>query len=524
MVEKKGHVRQNPADTQSLTIESPLESQRISGGAAAYRVSQHPSFAEVRFSITPSEGIGLAPQLRSCLKKLDDALSSIGLPKEAVCQQSTYSRGDAKEIGGIIDESFRGNPPASMHVGEPPLQGPQIATEHMVLIPRGKNIRIRCEPVSLDGGDPFQNIVIESSRAKITRTAVEHPKYGLARYTVVEDKTTGGKRIYAAGLTGGAEDIKDSAVGAFELQKKILDAEGMQLRHIMCERNFIQDIDGENYHVFNGVRRKYWANAFTPGHLHEDWPAATGIGQDVNGVVIKFTAEKSNRKRICIDNPGQTRSDSYAKEFQAEQAVTAATGQKIGEPVKQSGAGQTVNRPAFSRALALISEDASQTPGGEAVGEVFISGTASISGKKGGGKHIPFAPGGFQAQYVDVSEIISITGRERMAESGLKMHDSEDKVYMQSAVEAQTIDTINNISRLIGAKNLKNHGVDGYTTLDDIKRLRVYVKHPEEAGKVMGVCRKIFGECPTLCVKADVCYADLLVELGGVAQLKKPEQ
>jgi len=84
--------------------------------------------------------------------------------------------------------------------------------------------------------------------------------------------------------------------------------------------------------------------------------------------------------------------------------------------------------------------------------------------------------------------------------------------------EKQTEQTIDNIERLISAENLAFHGVEGAgASLQDMARIRVYVKRPEDFAIVQSVCRKRFGSIPALYLVADVCRPELLVEIEGVA-------
>lgn len=505
----------------SHQLLQPHKASQAAGGLS-YGVTDHRLFHEVKFSIKPLQATDDMSQARDCIAQLDSALSKAGLTKSMVAQQSTYSTSDPQQLQAVLSDYFKDETPTTNHIGEPTLEGNKVALEATALIPKGKNIRISRENVTLADGVSHQQVTIESENARVIKKAVHHSKYGLARYTVVEG-ADGSKRVYAAGLTGGPDDIEDSARGAFEMQKMILEAEGMKLADIMVQRNFIEDIDGDNYETFNTVRRQYYGDTFVQGDLHRDWPAATGIGADRNGITIKFMAEASDKRRVCIDNPGQTRSDSYTQQFQDEQAATDRAGRTLGQPMPKQGAGKTASRPAFSRALALIEAGSDEAAQGDVIGELFISGTASITGKVGGGKHIPYEREGYAPQNIDATEISKIVGREKLMESGLNVRETDDKVFIHAdtAVEAQTIDTLNNISRLISEENLRSHGVDGYVDFKDLKRMRYYVKDPKEYHLVKNICEKIMGDAPGIYVKADVCYAGLLFEADGAVTVRK---
>ena len=94
--------------------------------------------------------------------------------------------------------------------------------------------------------------------------------------------------------------------------------------------------------------------------------------------------------------------------------------------------------------------------------------------------------------------------------------DSETKFI--GDVEKQTEQTLTNIERLIDAANFARLGwSDAGATLDDLAKIRVYVKHPEDYQKCRAVCERRLGHIPAIYAQADVCRPDLLVEIEGVA-------
>lgn len=85
-------------------------------------------------------------------------------------------------------------------------------------------------------------------------------------------------------------------------------------------------------------------------------------------------------------------------------------------------------------------------------------------------------------------------------------------------VAKQTEQTLTNIERLISAENFARFGwSDAGATLDDLAKIRVYVKHPEDYEKCREVCERRLGPIPAIYAQADVCRPDLLVEIEGVA-------
>jgi len=85
-------------------------------------------------------------------------------------------------------------------------------------------------------------------------------------------------------------------------------------------------------------------------------------------------------------------------------------------------------------------------------------------------------------------------------------------------IEKQTEQTIDNIEQLISRNNFKRHGMEGCgAELNDLAKIRVYVKRNEDYKKCKEVCERRFGSLPTIYAIADVCRPELLVEIEGVA-------
>ncbi|MCX7824799.1 MAG: dioxygenase [Verrucomicrobiae bacterium] len=86
----------------------------------------------------------------------------------------------------------------------------------------------------------------------------------------------------------------------------------------------------------------------------------------------------------------------------------------------------------------------------------------------------------------------------------------------------QTEQTIDNIECLIAPDNLAQHGAPGAgAKLSDLAKVRVYVKRPEDYAVCREVCERRFGNVPAVYIIADVCRSDLLVEIEGVAFVKR---
>jgi len=137
-------------------------------------------------------------------------------------------------------------------------------------------------------------------------------------------------------------------------------------------------------------------------------------------------------------------------------------------PVYHYEAVYSPKSPKFSRAMALVADG---------TGTVWISGTASIVNSK-------------------------------------TVHVGDPR--------RQTEQTIENIKCLISADNLARHGIAGSgAKLSDVAGLRVYVKYPEHYPVCRAVCEQRFGNVPIIYTVAGVCRSDLLVEMEGIAYVKR---
>lgn len=174
--------------------------------------------------------------------------------------------------------------------------------------------------------------------------------------------TESGKEVWAGGLGSVffPSDTRNAATKAFDQMKAILDAEGMSFNHIVRQWNFIGNIleiknEFQNYQIFNEVRSEFYQKYRT---LHS-YPAATGIGMKLGGVLIDFCAVITNDTIEVkpIENPNQI--NAYEYSHQVLKGI--------------SGDGRSVlHPPQFERALLLRNKIQST---------LFISGTASIIGQ-----------------------------------------------------------------------------------------------------------------------------------------------
>lgn len=171
-------------------------------------------------------------------------------------------------------------------------------------------------------------------------------------------------------------------------------------------------------------------------------PAATGIGGHDGHTTVYVLATRAG-EIVRIENPRQVPAYEYPDSC-------------------------CVQPPSFARAAYVRS--------GDGVGDLFISGTASIVG--------------------------------------------HETVHVGDP-ELQTRTTLDNIAELLSAENLRRHGVAAEVTLADLDCVKVYVKRPADVDTVRRTCATVLGpDTQVVYAIADVCREDLLVEIEGFASVR----
>jgi len=85
-------------------------------------------------------------------------------------------------------------------------------------------------------------------------------------------------------------------------------------------------------------------------------------------------------------------------------------------------------------------------------------------------------------------------------------------------IQGQTHQTLTHIERLISPENFALHGAPcAGATLQDLAKVRVYVKRARDYEACRAICEQRLGHLPAIYAIADVCRPDLLVEIEGVA-------
>lgn len=181
------------------------------------------------------------------------------------------------------------------------------------------------------------------------------------RYILTEDRS--GRSLYVGGIQADRLDLPvgEQAEAIFDRIRKILSAEHIPVESIVRQWNYIERITGfdgdrQRYQDFNDSRSLFYRKAgWTNGY-----PAATGIGTSVGGVMVElqaFVPVGSGQFVFPVDNRLQIAAHNYS------QQVLVGT-------VQDSVCTKTT--PKFERAKLVVKN-------GE--GQLFISGTAAIRGE-----------------------------------------------------------------------------------------------------------------------------------------------
>jgi enamine deaminase RidA (YjgF/YER057c/UK114 family) len=371
-------------------------------------------------------------QLEDCLKVLAEKAGDASPERPNLLMVTFFihaeDSGDyfqKKELGlAKIQEFYGSNIPPASFVAQYPEDGREVALDAILLshpgkgIPRYKN----CEGI---------------------------------RYTVVHSPQF--TEVYAAGLSAGHKqsDTASQCREAFDILKKILHTEDMDLSHIIRQWNYLEkflDIQTghhgarQNYQIFNDIRSAYYAQAEFPN----GYPASTGIGMFAGGVVLECIAIKPSSEVFIrpLSNPLQKDAHAYSQEV------------LVGKASKSL---ETKAPPLFERAK-IITQGSS--------GIIFVSGTAAVR------------------------------GQDTVPEEDIRI---------------QTVATIENIKTLISPENLLAAGVDIGASSSPLSQFRAYVKKDRDLPAVKKICEDHFGNVPSQYVISDVCREALLVEIEGAA-------
>jgi enamine deaminase RidA (YjgF/YER057c/UK114 family) len=292
------------------------------------------------FIFLSEKGNSVKEQLDNCLSNLTEKLVNLNIDSHNILKQTIFLKAKSNEqflekkeiLQKILEKHFFKTIPPISIISQAPANGKEIAMEVICALNTENNIII-------------ENKSIENTNYKVVRSG-----------DYVE--------VFACGLTSFdiSNDIKRQSEIAFKKMNAILINENLNFSSVIRQWNYIENIyvasksNGkltQNYQIFNDVRSKYYnGEKFDNGY-----PAATGIGMDVGGVIINFIASSSS-KHISIhsvNNPLQIDAHKYNKDV------------LIGETDNEKSS------PKFERA---------KTVSNHILGDIYISGTAAIKGQE----------------------------------------------------------------------------------------------------------------------------------------------
>ncbi|MFE9658410.1 FkbO/Hyg5 family chorismatase [Streptomyces sp. NPDC005955] len=130
--------------------------------------------------------------------------------------------------------------------------------------------------------------------------------------------------------------------------------------------------------------------------------------------------------------------------------------------------------------------------------------------------HYPSTYGPRSPNFARATYLTQGTGVERIFVSGTASILGHRTTNVGD-VEGQCRLSLDNVAHLVGAQNLAAHGISPGSSLSDLRSVKVYVRHQSDIARVQQVCREMLSpSADVVYVNADVCRADLLVELEGI--------
>lgn len=172
----------------------------------------------------------------------------------------------------------------------------------------------------------------------------------------------GNSRILLSTMSSFSGDIRNDSTTCFKSIFQNLQNHDMEFGQVVRQWNFIGGIvdettegDGltQNYQEFNDVRSHYYG----PSSFNNGYPAATGIGMDIPGIILQTITTNNTlpSEIIPIDNPNQKPAHQYSEKVLIGNSCLCHK-----------------TTPKFERAKAVLIK-------GE--GWIFVSGTAAIKGE-----------------------------------------------------------------------------------------------------------------------------------------------
>jgi enamine deaminase RidA (YjgF/YER057c/UK114 family) len=271
-------------------------------------------------------------------------------------------------------------------------------------------------------------------------------------------RAQGGREVIAAGISGGRSgDVGVRASSAFARAAGILGREGLGFSDVARQWNFIEDILSRC-----GKGRRVRQN-------YQIFNDIRAFAYDRAGLRAGFPAATG----IGMDTGGFILEVIAAGGTAAEKTVPVSNPLQadayryspdvlVGTPLALRAGKQT---PRFERAKVVLRRDS---------GTCYVSGTAAIVGQD---------------------------------------------VVCRGDVAGQTRATVRTIERLVEPANLRLSGAPVSALAPRFSYVRTYVKREGDIPEVARIVRASFGSAPALFVAADICRADLLVEIEGAVEV-----
>jgi hypothetical protein len=294
------------------------------------------------FLISPSSGINHIHQFQDCLESLMIKLDYLKVDKRFIINLNIFMdveniemyKNLKIEFNQILIEFFSATLPPISYIPQPPLDS-LISIEVVLLTDSQEIINIEYK------------YFLSNNYVKI-------------KYIDREEIITGGLSVDNLSL-----NQYEQSEYCFNLLKSLLNHEDLKLSDIVRQWNYIGDIVGyntinnkirQNYQEFNDLRTKY----YNQDNWINGYPAATGIGININCIIISAIAvkPKNNLKIIPIKNPRQLDAHKYTEKVLQ------------GIPIPEL---KEKTSPKFERGKIIFNEN---------IAEIYVSGTAAILGQE----------------------------------------------------------------------------------------------------------------------------------------------
>jgi len=292
-------------------------------------------------------------------------------------------------------------------------------------------------------------VLIEAGFVSSSSHRVEYGNVAGISYCKIE--SSGYSEYWLAGVEGEEESLTESARNAFTRLLLAFLHLGIGFNQIYRQWNYVEQIFGIQ-EIDGKSRQNYQVFNEARAEYYSKYRTVSGFPA-ATGIGTDFNGVTIECMAVECGEEVKTIAISNPK-----QTNSYKYGQEVlkGEPQKTNKQNQP---PQFERARLMTNGVSSR---------LFVSGTASIIGQ----------------------ETIGV-----------------DDVEMQTRV------TIANIQSLVSEENLRAHYPELDAVPDKYAYLRVYVKNPEDIFVVKTICSGYFRNVPITFVQADICRADLLVEI-----------